>query len=439
MDIASKLLDKKVKLAVVGLGYVGLPIAVAFARNGVQVVGFDISSDKIRALKENIDETGECSKDQLKSVSDNISYTDNAESLKQASFIIVAVPTPITIQKTPDLDPIESASKIVGENLKPGSFVVFESTVYPGLTEEVCLPLIEKFSGLKLKDKDFYIGYSPERINPGDKEHRLENIVKIVSGQNETVCKAIGDVYKIVVKAGVFEAKSIKVAEAAKVIENTQRDLNIALMNELSLIFNRMNIDTMSVLEAAGTKWNFLKFYPGLVGGHCIGVDPYYLTSKAEQLGYHPQVVLAGRRINDGMGEFVGQQTIKLMIDAGHSIKGARVLVCGLTFKEQVPDFRNSKVFELIKEFKEYGLDVSVHDPFLNNYYIDRFKLKVADLSNEKFDVVVVASPHKLYKEWGLEGLSQLFVDVAKGVLIDIRWLLDKESAGQFKGKYWRL
>ncbi len=347
-------------IAVVGLGYVGLPLAVEFGKKH-KTIGLDLSVEKVEAYRRHIDPTGEVSTEELQAAKHLVPTTD-AAALKEADFVIVAVPTPVDEAHIPDFSPLVGASNAVGANLKPGAIVVYESTVYPGATEEVCIPILEKRSGLKWKD-GFFVGYSPERINPGDKVHTLTKIVKVVSGDTPATLAKVAEVYSSVITAGVHKASSIKVAEAAKVIENTQRDLNIALVNELSLIFHRIGIDTLEVLEAAGTKWNFLPFRPGLVGGHCIGVDPYYLTHKAEAMGYHPQVILAGRRINDGMGKYIAEQTIKHMIAAGSYIKGAKVNVLGLTFKENCPDLRNSKVIDVIRELESYGVNVQVHDP----------------------------------------------------------------------------
>ncbi|MGA8056334.1 MAG: nucleotide sugar dehydrogenase, partial [Burkholderiales bacterium] len=351
-------------VAVVGLGYVGLPLAVEFGKKH-PTVGFDLSKAKIEAYRRGEDPTGEVSSQDLKAAS-KLMVTSDPGSLKEADFVIVAVPTPVDGAHNPDFAPLVRASESVGKNLKRGATIVFESTVYPGATEEVCIPIIEKHSGMKWK-KDFFVGYSPERINPGDKEHTLTKILKVVSGDTPETLERVAQMYASVVTAGVHKASSIKVAEAAKVIENTQRDLNIALMNELSLIFHRLGIDTMEVLQAAGTKWNFLPFRPGLVGGHCIGVDPYYLTHKAEMVGHHPQVILAGRRINDGMGKFVAEQTVKNMIQAGFPVKGSHVSVLGLTFKENCPDLRNSRVIDIIRELESYGVTVHVHDPLADS------------------------------------------------------------------------
>jgi UDP-N-acetyl-D-galactosamine dehydrogenase len=352
--------NKTTVIAVVGLGYVGLPLAVEFGKK-YRTIGFDLSRPKVDAYLRYVDPTGEVSAEELRAAAGLEPSTDPTR-LKEADFIIVAVPTPVDDAHNPDFTPLISASELIGKNLKPGATIVFESTVYPGATEEICIPLIEQHSGLAWKT-GFFIGYSPERINPGDREHTLTRIVKVVAGDCPATLDLVAEVYGSVITAGVHRASSIKVAEAAKVIENTQRDLNIALMNELSLLFHRMDIDTLEVLEAAGTKWNFLPFRPGLVGGHCIGVDPYYLTHKADKLGYHPQVILAGRRINDGMGKFIAEQTIKNLIQHGFAIKGAQVTVLGLTFKENCPDLRNSKVIDVIRELQSFGVTVHVHDP----------------------------------------------------------------------------
>ena len=349
-----------IKVGIVGLGYVGLPLAVEFGKK-FHTIGFDLSAQKIEAYRAHVDPTGEVRTEEMKA-SHGLRPTTDASELKQADFVVVAVPTPVDDAHAPDFSPLVSASTAVGKNLKRGATVVFESTVYPGATEEVCIPIIEKHSGFKWKE-DFFVGYSPERINPGDKEHRLTTITKVVSGDCQRTLDLVAEMYGSIIDAGVYKAQSIKVAEAAKVIENTQRDLNIALVNELSLIFHRIGIDTLDVLKAAGTKWNFLPFRPGLVGGHCIGVDPYYLTHKAEMLGYHPQVILAGRRINDGMGKYIAEQTVKCMINSGQAVKGGDVIVLGLTFKENCPDLRNSKVIDVIRELLTYGLNVHVHDP----------------------------------------------------------------------------
>lgn len=354
MSLYEDIVSGKEKLSLVGLGYVGMPIAVAFARK-IKVVGFDLNAAKIDLYKSGVDPTNEVGDDVIKNTT--VEFTADPSKLKEAKFHIVAVPTPVNDDHTPDLTPVEGASRILGQNLTKGSIVVFESTVYPGVTEDICVPILEKESGLKC-GVDFKIGYSPERINPGDKVHRLETITKIVSGMDAETLEEVANIYQLVVEAGVYRAESIKVAEAAKVIENSQRDINIAFMNELSIIFNKMGIDTKSVLEAAGTKWNFLKFQPGLVGGHCIGVDPYYLTYKAEQLGYHSQIILSGRRINDDMGKYVAENLVKNLIKADIPVKGAKVAILGFTFKENCPDTRNTKIIDIYKELQEYGLNI---------------------------------------------------------------------------------
>jgi len=424
------------RVAVVGLGYVGLPIAVAFGKHQ-RVIGFDINKAKIAELQKGIDRTGEVSAADLKAT--DVHYTFQPSDLKAADFIIVAVPTPINEALQPDLTALRKSSELIGANLSPGSIVVYESTVYPGATEEVCLPILEKVSGMKA-GVDFKIGYSPERINPGDKEHTLERIIKVVSAQDDASLEIVANTYELVVKAGIHRASSIKVAEAAKVIENTQRDLNIALMNELALIFHRLGIDTKSVLDAAGTKWNFLKFTPGLVGGHCIGVDPYYLTSKAESVGYHPQVILAGRRINNGMGKFIAEQTMKLLSQLPRPVNDLKVAVLGLTFKENVPDLRNSKVPDIIHELREYGVQVLVHDPIAEpEEAVAEYGIHLQqwdDLKN--VDGVIVAVAHRAYAEMNLQELLKPLRDQRAGVVIDVKSLLDRAKLSSSL-KYWRL
>ncbi|MCX7572094.1 nucleotide sugar dehydrogenase [Tumebacillus sp. DT12] len=413
------------KIGVVGLGYVGLPVAVAFGQRH-RVVGFDINRHRIETLLAGIDYTGETTAEELQSA--DIDYTYEPERLADCDFIIVAVPTPVDNAKQPDFTPLVKASETVGRHMRAGTIVVYESTVYPGATEEVCVPILEACSGLKA-GVDFTVGYSPERINPGDHEHTFRNIVKVVSGQDEDTLSVVADVYGSVVDAGVFRAASIKVAEAAKVIENTQRDLNIALMNELALIFDRLEIDTADVLAAAGTKWNFLKFTPGLVGGHCIGVDPYYLTHKAEKVGYHPQVILAGRRINDGMGAFIATSLVKQMILRGVPIQGSRVTVLGLTFKENVPDLRNSRVIDIINELREYGIDVQVTDALADfdearhEYGLDLLTLEEL----QPADAVVLAVPHRDYLDHGWSLLSRLLKDGA-GIVTDVKSVLNPQE-----------
>ena len=423
-------------IAVVGLGYVGLPIAVEFGKQA-PVIGFDINKNKIDELRRGLDRTGEVSEDDLKST--QVQFTSEPVDLKSADFIIVAVPTPINESLQPDLKALRMCSEMIGANMSPGTIVVYESTVYPGVTEEVCLPILEKKSGLKA-GVDFKVGYSPERINPGDKEHTLAKIVKVVSAQDAESLDIVAETYGMVVKAGIHRAASIKVAEAAKVIENTQRDLNIALMNELALIFHRLDIDTKAVLDAAGTKWNFLKFSPGLVGGHCIGVDPYYLTAKAESVGYHPQVILSGRRINNGMGKFVAEQTMKLLSQLSRPATELTVGVLGLTFKENVPDLRNSKVPDIIRELREYGVKVLVHDPLAEHEEaVAEYGIHLTDWKQLKgLDGLVLAVAHKAYVQMDVAELLKPLRSRDNGVLIDVKSIL---NPGQIPGslKYWRL
>lgn len=438
MNLYEKIVNGEEKVSLVGLGYVGMPIAVAFSKK-VNVIGFDLNAKKIELYKNGIDPTNEVGDEAIKNCT--VDFTADETRLREAKFHIVAVPTPVNDDHTPDLTPVEGASKIVGRNLAKGSVVVFESTVYPGVTEEVCVPILERESGLKCGE-DFKIGYSPERINPGDKVHRLETIKKIVSGMDEETLDTVAKVYELVVEAGVHRAESIKVAEAAKVIENSQRDINIAFMNELSIIFNKMGIDTKSVLEAAGTKWNFLKFYPGLVGGHCIGVDPYYLTYKAEELGYHSQIILSGRRINDDMGKYVAENTVKNLIKADVSIKNAKVAILGFTFKENCPDARNTKIIDIYNELREYGITPIIADPEADAdeakrlYGIDFVGIDdVADC-----DAVILAVAHEQFKDITMADFESMFKhNENKNVLIDIKGLLDRkeyENAGYI---YWRL
>ncbi len=424
------------KIAVVGLGYVGLPIAVAFGKRQ-RVIGFDINKAKIAELQKGLDRTGEVSSADLKAT--DVQYTFQPSDLKAADFIIVAVPTPINEALQPDLTALRKSSELIGANLSPGSIVVFESTVYPGATEEVCQPILEQASGMKC-GVDFKLGYSPERINPGDKEHTLEKIIKVVSAQDDASLEIVANTYELVVKAGIHRASSIKVAEAAKVIENTQRDLNIALMNELALIFHRLGIDTKSVLDAAGTKWNFLKFSPGLVGGHCIGVDPYYLTAKAESVGYHPQVILAGRRINNGMGKFVAEQTMKLLGQLPRPVNDLKVAVLGLTFKENVPDLRNSRVPDIIQELREYGVQVLVHDPIAEpEEAVAEYGIHLQQWNDLKnVDGLIIAVAHRAYAEMGLQGLLKPLRNQQEGVVIDVKSLLDRAKLSSSL-KYWRL
>lgn len=435
-----QLLNKAEKLAVVGMGYVGFPLAVAFAERGVDVIGFDINSTKIEEYLKGNDPTHEVGNERLRKLT-NIKFTSNEKDLREAKFIIVAVPTPVLKNKMPDLRPVEGASQVVGRNLTDGTIVVYESTVYPGVTEDICLPILEKESGKKC-GVGFKIGYSPERINPGDKIHRVENIVKITSGMDKESAEIIAQVYELIIKAGVHRAASIKVAEAAKVIENSQRDINIAFVNELSLIFDKMGIDTLDVLEAAGTKWNFLHFKPGLVGGHCIGVDPYYLAMKAEEIGYRADVILAGRKTNDGMGKFIGEKTVKNMIASDRTIKDSHVLVMGLTFKEDCPDLRNSKVEDIVNELKDYGVRVSVVDPVAaSDEAIKEYGIKLEKLEDVKnVDAIVLAVSHKEYKNLDLKELKKLYKsDVKIPVLIDVKGILNKDEAIELGYNFWRM
>ena len=432
----NNLIKKKESVSLIGLGYVGMPIAVAFAKK-VKVIGFDLNEAKIQLYKSGIDPTNEVGDEIIKTT--NVEFTSNEEDLRRAKFHIVAVPTPVNDDHTPDLSPVEGASRILGRNLTKGSIVVFESTVYPGVTEEVCAPILEKESGLKC-GVDFKIGYSPERINPGDKVHRLETITKIVSGMDEESLEEIAKTYELVVDAGVYKAESIKVAEAAKVIENSQRDINIAFMNELSIIFNKMGIDTQSVLKAAGTKWNFLKFYPGLVGGHCIGVDPYYLTYKAEMLGYHSQIILSGRRINDDMGKYVAENLVKNLIKAGKSVKGAKVAILGFTFKENCPDTRNSKIFDIVKELREYSIEPVVADPVADSEEAEKlYGIKFTDISEIKdMDGVILAVAHEEFSRFTTKDMDG-FCGGEHKVLLDIKGILSRKEYEEAGYCYWRL
>ena len=435
-DLYEKLLKKEEKLSLVGLGYVGMPIAVAFAKK-IEVVGFDLNEKKIDLYRSGIDPTNEVGNDVIKNTA--VDFTADETKLREAKFHIVAVPTPVNDDHTPDLTPVEGASRILGRNLTKGSIVVFESTVYPGVTEDVCIPILEKESGLKCGE-DFKIGYSPERINPGDKVHRLETIKKIVSGMDDEALDCIAKVYELVVEAGVHRAESIKVAEAAKVIENSQRDINIAFMNELSIIFNKMGIDTKSVLEAAGTKWNFLKFYPGLVGGHCIGVDPYYLTYKAEMLGYHSQIILSGRRINDDMGKYVAENVVKNLIAADKPVKNAKVAILGFTFKENCPDTRNTKIIDIVNELKEYGITPVIADPQADADEAERlYGIKFVDISTVKeMDAVILAVAHTDFNNLSIKDIDTMFGE-GKKVLLDIKGLLNRKEYENAGYSYWRL
>lgn len=437
MSLYEKLLRKEEKLALVGLGYVGMPIAVAFSRK-IDVIGFDLNREKIALYRSGVDPTNEVGNEAISQCA--VDFTADEARLREAKFFIVAVPTPVNDDHTPDLTPVEGASRVVGRNMQKGSIVVFESTVYPGVTEDICVPILEKESGLKC-GVDFKIGYSPERINPGDKVHRLETITKIVSGMDAETLDEVAHTYELVVEAGVHRAESIKVAEAAKVIENSQRDINIAFMNELSIIFNKMSIDTKSVLEAAGTKWNFLPFRPGLVGGHCIGVDPYYLTYKAEQLGYHSQIILSGRRINDDMGKYCAENLVKKLIQADVPVKNARVAILGFTFKENCPDTRNTKIIDIFRELKEYGITALICDPSADAaeakrlYGVDFVQMdEITDM-----DAVILAVAHEAFRSLDVKTLDAMYRAQDTKVLLDLKGILDKDTFAQAGYLYWRL
>lgn len=437
MSLYEDIVNGKEKVSLVGLGYVGMPIAVAFARK-IQVIGFDLNESKIALYQSGVDPTNEVGDEVIKNTT--VEFTADAARLKEAKFHIVAVPTPVNNDHTPDLTPVEGASRILGKNLTKGSIVVFESTVYPGVTEDVCVPILEKESGLRC-GVDFKVGYSPERINPGDKVHRLETITKIVSGMDAETLEEIANVYSLVVEAGVYRAESIKVAEAAKVIENSQRDINIAFMNELSIIFNKMGIDTKSVLEAAGTKWNFLNFKPGLVGGHCIGVDPYYLTYKAEELGYHSQIILSGRRINDDMGKYVAETLVKNLIKADIPVKSAKVAILGFTFKENCPDTRNTKIIDIYNELNEYGITAQVTD---DNADADEAKrlygITFTPLKEiHDCDAVILAVAHEKYKNLSMADIDALYSGRKTKVLTDLKGILNKKEYTDAGYIYWRL
>ena len=436
MSLCDELLSGNAALSVTGLGYVGMPIAVAFSKK-LRVIGFDLNQSKIEAYNSGIDPTGEVGDDAVRDCT--VEFTADERRLREARFHIVAVPTPVHDDHTPDLAPVEKASRMIGRNLVPGSIVVFESTVYPGVTEEICIPALEDSSGLEC-GRDFRVGYSPERINPGDKIHRLENIRKIVSGTDAETLEEVARVYGLVVEAGVHRAPSIMVAEAAKVIENSQRDINIAFMNELSIIFNRMGIDTRSVLEAAGTKWNFLRFTPGLVGGHCIGVDPYYLTYKADMMGYHSQVILSGRRINDEMGKYIAENVVKSLIKAEKPVKNARVAVLGFTFKENCRDTRNTKVFDIVNELREYGIEPYISDPWADADEARRlYGVEFTGMGSVRnMDAVIFAVAHREFAEMSIKEVGAFFGD-GRRVLIDVKGIFSRseyEAAGYL---YWRL
>ncbi|MEK7865010.1 MAG: nucleotide sugar dehydrogenase [Nitrospirota bacterium] len=424
-------------IAIVGLGYVGTPLAVEFGKIAGKIIGFDIKKQRIDELLNANDITGEITAEDLKN--SRIDFTSDPKRLREASVIIVAVPTPIDKYKIPDLKPLESASRIVGENIQRGSVVVYESTVYPGVTEDICVPIIEQCSGLKC-GIDFSIGYSPERINPGDKEHSLTNIIKVVAGGDKETTELLAKIYGLVVKAGIHKAPDIRTAEAAKVIENIQRDLNIALINELAIIFHKLGLDTRDVLDAASTKWNFLRFEPGLVGGHCIGVDPYYLTFKAQSIGYHPEVILSGRRINDIMGKYIAEQAIKHLIKSNKAVKGSKILILGFTFKDNVKDIRNTRVIDIYNELKEYGVEPYVHDPHASLKDVSaEYGIKLMQTPEEKrpFDGIIVAVKHKEYADYSMEYLKGLCNSNAS--LIDVKGIYGKDEALKAGLNYWRL
>lgn len=439
MSLYEKIVDKKEKIAVIGLGYVGMPIAIAFAKK-VDVIGFDINEKKIELYKDGIDPTCEVGDEAIKASS--VVFTSDETELQKAKFHIVAVPTPVNQDKTPDMTPVIGASTVLGRNLTKGSIVVYESTVYPGATEDVCIPILEKESGLKC-GVDFKIGYSPERINPGDKVHRLENIKKIVSGMDKESLEEIENVYNLVIEVGTYPVSSIKTAEAIKVVENSQRDINIAFMNELAMVFERMGIDTNEVVDGMNTKWNALGFRPGLVGGHCIGVDPYYFTYEAEKLGYHSQIILSGRKVNDGMGQFVADMTMKQMILAGKTPKMAKVIILGLTFKENCPDIRNSKVEDIIKRLREFAIEPVVVDPWVKSEEAQKeYGVSVAQLEEVKdADCVVLAVAHDEFKNLSWEQIDAMFKDcpMDEKVLVDVKGIRERKEAKRLGYRYWRL
>lgn len=436
MSLYDSIVKGEEKISLVGLGYVGMPIAVAFAKK-VKVIGFDLNKEKIELYKAGIDPTREVGNEGI--AASTVEFTYDPAKLKEAKFHIVAVPTPVNPDHTPDLSPVEGASRILGQNLTKGSIVVFESTVYPGVTEDICIPILEHESGLKCGE-DFTVGYSPERINPGDKVHRLETIIKVVSGMDAETLDVVAKVYELVVEAGVHRAASIKVAEAAKVIENSQRDINIAFMNELSIIFNKMGIDTLDVLKAAGTKWNFLNFRPGLVGGHCIGVDPYYLTYKAEQLGYHSQIILSGRRINDDMGKYVTENLVKSLIRADKPVKHAKVAILGFTFKENCPDTRNTRIIDIVNELKEYDIIPIIADPAADAAEaLHEYGLQFVDMNTiQDMDAVILAVAHDAFMSLTQDDMAKFYGNGQK-VLLDIKGLLDRKEYEAANYVYWRL
>lgn len=438
--LSDKIINNEEMISLVGLGYVGMPIAVAFASKGIKVIGFDLNESKIQLYKKGIDPTNEVGDNVIKNT--KVHFTSNAEDLKKAKFHIVAVPTPVNQDHTPNLSPVIGASKILGRNLTKGSIIVFESTVYPGVTEDICIPILENESGLKC-GLDFKVGYSPERINPGDKVHRLENIKKIVSGMDAESLQEIKNIYDVVIEVGTYPVSSIKTAEAIKVVENSQRDINIAFMNELAMVFDRMGIDTSEVVDGMNTKWNALGFRPGLVGGHCIGVDPYYFTYEAEKLGYHSQIILSGRKVNDGMGAFIADATVKQIILAGKAPKKSKVAILGLTFKENCPDTRNSKVEDIINRLREFEIDPIIVDPWANeNDAMNEYGVKLTPLSDlDNLDCVILAVAHDEFKKISLSELDSLFNagKVEEKVLIDVKSILDKDEIESIGYRYWRL
>ena len=436
LTLYNDILNKKEKIAIIGLGYVGLPLAIEFAKK-VEVIGFDINNKKIDNYINGNDVTEEVGNYELKKT--NVKFTSDEAYLKDCKLHIVCVPTPINNDKTPNLDPIISATETIARNMKKGSIVVYESTVYPGTTEEICVPILEKISGLKYKE-DFKVGYSPERINPGDKENKLTKIVKVVSGCDEESLEEIAKIYEMIITAGIYRAESIKVAESAKVIENSQRDINIAFMNEIAMVFNKMNIDTKSVLEAASTKWNFLNFTPGLVGGHCIGVDPYYFIYKAEELGYHSQIILSGRKINDIIPKYIAENTVKKIINSNKLVKNSKIGIMGITFKENCPDIRNSKVIDMINELKDYGVNVYVYDPIANKEDLaDEFDIHLNDIDEFiDMDAIIVAVSHDDFKSINLDKFENMYSDNNK-ILIDVKGIFDKKEALEKGFVYWRL
>lgn len=439
MNLYDKILNGKEKIAVIGLGYVGMPLAIAFAKK-TNVVGYDLNEKKIRLYKSGIDPTNEVGNSVIKET--KVEFTDNEEKLKEAKFHIVAVPTPINSDKTPNLSPVEGASITIGRNLTKGSIVVYESTVYPGVTEDICIPILERESGMEC-GVDFKVGYSPERINPGDKVNTLEKIIKIVSGIDKKSLEEIAQIYELIIEAGVHRASSIKVAEAAKVVENSQRDINIAFMNELAMVFDRMGIDTKEVIDAMNTKWNALNFYPGLVGGHCIGVDPYYFIYEAEKLGYHSQIILSGRKINDGMGRFVAEAIIKKLVLTNKVVKQSKVVILGVTFKENTPDTRNSKVVDIIENLKEYGIEPIIVDPVADPDEAKKeYGIDLIDINNVKdADCVALVVAHDKFKKLNWEEIDGLFGDFSndKKVLIDVKSVLDRKIIEEKGYSYWRL